>query len=436
MHEGKLDRYPRILGLSKSIIFGLYLIGKAPPNAFGPTTTLNVVRFLKRYAEKYGLPQPAAPRARPETPPIYLPCGTTKTGLHKVYQDSAISDDVQFVRLTTFSNIWKDTCPDIRIMSRREDCCAKCEQMRDAVIKARSEEEKQVALSVFQEHMNKAYSSRDYYNSCIINAKQGKSKHLIFDFAEQLTIPSTTRQVGPMYFKVGRRIQLFGICDTSLPRQANYLFDEHQTIGPDGKKSHGPNCVISMLHHYLNSCQEDIPKLVLHADNCCAQNKNKSVVAYLSWRMIQGLHKELEYVFMEAGHTRSLVDGCFGLIKMKYRRQDNYNTDHLIQAVEKSAASTNVAVTYPAWQWYNWDVFLAKYYKPIPAITKVSSIKFFSDGKCRTDNGDTHDIMKSKPKGMPNRIEPAGLTQDRTNYLRDKVAPLMPPEYLASICSS
>ena len=48
----------------------------------------------------------------------------------------------------------------------------------------------------------------------------------------------------------------------------------------------------------------------------------------------------------------------------------------------------------------------------------------------------THDIMKSKPKEIPTRIEPAGLTQDRTNYLRDKVALLMPPEYLASICSS
>ena len=103
-------------------------------------------------------------------------------------------------------------------MSGKEDCCAKCKLMKDAIIKARSEEEKQVALNVFQEHMNKAYSSRDYYNSCIINAKKGKCKHLIFDFAEQLFIPSTTRQVGPMYFKVGRRIQLFGICDTSLPR--------------------------------------------------------------------------------------------------------------------------------------------------------------------------------------------------------------------------
>ena len=108
-----------------------------------------MVCFLKKYAEKYGLPQPAAPRARPETPPIYLTCGTTKTGLHKVNQDSAISDNLQFVKLMIFSNIWKDTCPDIRIMSKRKDCCAKCELMRDAVIKAVSEEEKQVASSVF-----------------------------------------------------------------------------------------------------------------------------------------------------------------------------------------------------------------------------------------------------------------------------------------------
>ena len=176
-----------------------------------------------------------------------------------------------------------------------------------------------------------------------------------------------------MYFKVGRRIQLFAICDTFLLKQANYLFDEHKTIGQNGIKSHGPNCVISMLHHYLNSCQAEIPKLVLHADNCCAQNNN-FVVADLSRRIIQGLHKELEYVFVKAGHTRSLVDACFGRIKMKNCRRDNYNTDYLIQAVEKSAASTFVAVTYPAWQWYNWNAFLANYSRPMTAITKVSFI--------------------------------------------------------------
>ena len=31
----------------------------------------------------------------------------------------------------------------------------------------------------------------------------------------------------------------------------NYLVGEHQTIGENGSGSHGPNTVISLLHHYL-----------------------------------------------------------------------------------------------------------------------------------------------------------------------------------------
>lgn len=40
------------------------LLGRTPTNAFSPEITKDVVMFLKNYARKYGLPQPAAPRAR------------------------------------------------------------------------------------------------------------------------------------------------------------------------------------------------------------------------------------------------------------------------------------------------------------------------------------------------------------------------------------
>ncbi|KAF6031130.1 hypothetical protein EB796_010560 [Bugula neritina] len=254
--------------------------GRTAQNAFPPEVTTDIVRFLKNYADKYGLPQPAAPRARPTASPIYLPCGTTKQGVHKIYMDSCIADNRTFVRLQTFKNLWHRTCADIKIMSRREDYCAKCELLRNATMKAKTDEEKDNTLAAIQQHMNLAYESRDLHNECISKAKNGEIKHLIFDFAEQLTLPTTTRQVGPMYFRIGRRMQLFRVCDTAIRIQKNYLYGEHQTIGCDSKMSHGPNSVISMLHHYLKEWSCDVPNLVLHADNCCGQNKNKSVVAY------------------------------------------------------------------------------------------------------------------------------------------------------------
>ena len=94
----------------------------------------------------------------------------------------------------------------------------------------------------------------------------------------------------------------------------NYLVDEACTIGENGSLSHGANSVISMFHHFFDQYSFNIgeTKLELHADNCGGKNKNKSVVAYLCWRCIVGLHKEIVYTFMPAGHTTCQVDGFFG----------------------------------------------------------------------------------------------------------------------------
>ena len=35
-----------------------------------------------------------------------------------------------------------------------------------------------------------------------------------------------------------------------------------------------------------------------------------------------GLHEDFQLSFMVVGHTRCLVDGCFGLIKQRYRQAD------------------------------------------------------------------------------------------------------------------
>ena len=66
-----------------------------------------------------------------------------------------------------------------------------------------------------------------------------------------MSIPYHARQPGPVYFRTVRKVHLFGVCNEGLPKQVNYLLDESQTIGKNGKMAHGPNSVISMLHHYF-----------------------------------------------------------------------------------------------------------------------------------------------------------------------------------------
>ena len=96
-----------------------------------------------------------------------------------------------------------------------------------------------------------------------------------FDFAQQLQLPYHSRQVGPIYFKSPRKVQLFSVCCYGVPYQVNYLVDEACIIGEHGSQSHGSNSVISMLHHFFDQHSLGETKVELHTDNCRGQNKNK-----------------------------------------------------------------------------------------------------------------------------------------------------------------
>ena len=107
-----------------------------------------------------------------------------------------------------------------------------------------------------------------------------------FRLARQASSSHHGRQVGALYFRVPQRIQIFGVASEGVPEQYNYLVDGHQTIGKDASKSHGPNAVVNMLQRHLETHTKASTSLGLNAGNCCGQNKNKTVMAYLSWRTI------------------------------------------------------------------------------------------------------------------------------------------------------
>ena len=193
--------------------------------------------------------------------------------------------------------------------------------------------------------------------------------HYTFDFAEQVHIPHHSRQVGPIYFKVCRKIQLFGICCDSDRKQVNYLIDEDNSIGFNGANTHGPNSVISMLDHYLTKHSLHEKKCHFHCDNCVGQNKNNYVVGYL----IKRKHKEITLSFMRVGHTRCLVDGHFGIIKKIYRQSDTDTLAQMAEVVSRSSVN-NIPQLYD-WKWREWDTFFPQYFRKIPNITKYQHFR-------------------------------------------------------------
>ncbi|PKK73235.1 hypothetical protein RhiirC2_709772, partial [Rhizophagus irregularis] len=118
----------------------------------------------------------------------------------------------------------------------------------------------------------------------------------------------------------------------------NYLIKEEESIGK------GANAVISFVHNYFRFYGLGETKLVIHADNCAGQNKNNAMIMYLAWRIACGLHTQITYSFMVAGHTKFSPDGFFGLLKLKLRKSEVDNLDDLIEVVETSTTGGKVDI--------------------------------------------------------------------------------------------
>ena len=109
-----------------------------------------------------------------------------------------------------------------------------------------------------QDHIERARTERDYYNSQVSTAQSAWSAsenngnylptlgHYSYDFAQQLHFPSNAQQVGPEFFKTARKCGIFGVCNDGRSQQVMYLIDEVENPGK------GADCVISLLHHYFS----------------------------------------------------------------------------------------------------------------------------------------------------------------------------------------
>ncbi|WAR02814.1 hypothetical protein MAR_009372 [Mya arenaria] len=203
-----------------------------------------------------------------------------------------------------------------------------------------------------------------------------------------------------------------------------------------------------MLHDCLQQQGFGESRCVIHADNCGGQNKNRYVLAYLSWRIQMGLHEEILLLMQIPGRTRCLVDSGFANIKKLFRRCDVDSLAQLAEVVDKSSKS-NVPVPYKktdgSENWaFDWKSYLQLDFLPVRGIQKYHSFRF-----CKADSSTVYvkrtsgepearvQLMKRAavlPQGMPNTVTLAGLTAERRRYLRMHVRQYVRPACSDSTC--
>ena len=385
---------------------------------------------------------------------MMLPSDVTKYNLWRKYSKACADASCRAVGLTKFKNIWKLYLPHIAIMKIASDLCDTCQQNINLIMKSVncSEAEKSAQLVKQEQYLALAKECRDYYkqqceNSSIywnsLTDEQKKSKdlldgtlHISFDYAQNVLIPHSPQQVGPIYFKTPRKCHIFGICSDSTSKQVNYLIDEAELTGK------GANETISYLHHYLTSDHSvNCKNLNFHCDNCRGQNKNNAVVQYMCYRTLQGLNSDIELSFMLAYHIRFGPDWCFGLIKLKYKHKlyiiyftaevvllsttKEINIPQLI--TDPSSLNTLVPIR-------KWKAFLERYFKKIPNLTRYHHFRltssepgavfvreFPSSSEIRLnivkDKSQIQELLSSEP----DLITPPGLSPERAWYLYENV---------------
>ena len=422
---------------------------RLPANTTPFSVTQDVVQFITNFATLHALPLPGRiPGLYSHEKALLLPSDMSK---RYVFRQFCEANGESLVSRRQFETLWSQLVPHISTMKPATDLCETCHSNIVRIVRSSNlpETEKSQQLQEAEHHLRLAKQERDIYNEECIMAKEElqrnppKFMHLSFDFAQQLHFPSSPQQVGPLFFLTPRKCQLFGICNEALSEQVNYLIDENDIPGK------GANCVLSMLHHYLeNKCSGQ--DLLLHADNAVGQNKNNTVMQYLCWRVLTGRNAKVKISFMLAGHTKFAPDRFFGLIKRSYRRT---NVSSLPE-IEKMICNSSVSgknIPQPTLDcmgkrnviWYNWSGFLNPFFNSISGIAQYHHFYFDSSAhgvvtvkehsKTSEKVIEITNLREFDTTKMPEVIKPPGISFDRQKYLFEKIRPFCSSELASEL---
>ena len=179
------------------------------------------------------------------------------------------------------------------------------------------------------------------------------------------------------------------------------------------------------------------------------------MMQYLAWRVMSGLNKKAEISFMLVGHTKFSPDWCFGLVKQRFRRTKVGCLDDIVRVVEESSVVNHVQLVgredgTVIERQYNWSDFFGQFLKrnAFAGIKSLHHLVFSSDKpgiamvRETTDGAEkkltlltaAHKHWKPSPMQLPPILTPEGLSQERRQYLFEKIREFCPPHCRDIVC--
>lgn len=229
-------------------------------------------------------------------------------------------------------------------------------------------------------------------------------------------------------------------------QQFNYLIPESVTIGKSS------SYIVSMLDEYFVKHALGETTLILHADNCCWQNKNFTMLSYLNYRILKNLNTTIELHFMPPGHTKFSCDWAFGLFKQKFRRSRAYTVEQVANIVQESTPISGINKSVPISDERGLQLFIpfrkwTEYFEKLnfKRVTNVSTYYHFTFTNekpgyvfCRKTLDDTCTVVKIGDTISSETIleedMSTGLPKARQKYLFDHIREYCAPEYRDQLC--
>ena len=198
------------------------------------------------------------------------------------YKKVCEETEKQSVCYTKFINLWQQFHPSVVVAL--SDLCITCQQNTFKLVQSANppDREKTQCVLVQQEHLNCVQRERDLYKRVCQEAKtifegiEGKvvldqqhgvctfdiTMHYLFDFAQQIHIPSNPMQPGPIYFKTPRKCGIFGVMCEAIPRQVNYLIDEASVIGKEANTTIKTTDLVRLEYIFMLTTVQDKAKTI------------------------------------------------------------------------------------------------------------------------------------------------------------------------------
>lgn len=118
-------------------------------------------------------------------------------------------------------------------------------------------------------------------------------RHFLFYFAKKLMLRRLLRRPGELHFATGLKLDLNGV--SSRKTRCTHILGLPEGHCPGDKSA---KSVLSIISHYMILPTEDRGReedtLLLSADNCGRQNKNKSMLWFLAFLVIIGKENRVE----------------------------------------------------------------------------------------------------------------------------------------------